>query len=431
MGNLMREYWIPSVMSSELPSPDCPPMRLRLLGENLIAFRTTSGNVGIVVNACPHRGASMFFGRNEEEGLRCVYHGWKFDVTGACVDMPSEPPESNFKSKVRTRAYPCVERNNMVWTYMGPRETPPPLPEHPGNMKPDCRVVKSVRACSFMQALEGDIDTVHVPFLHRGHDRYDLYPQGSEAYYGLREKCATLEVREIESGTQYGAYRPAEEDSNCWRMGHFLLPFYTYNAPGILTQKQGNTAWVPIDDEHCMVWNIQKPQPPEQYGKPAIGGLFAANHIDQPNTPRVNQRPYAPDTTDWIGKFRSIQTLDNDYLIDREAQKNLVSYTGIPNGAEPEDRGMQESMGPIYDRTQEHLGTSDMMVIMTRRKLIAAAKALRDRDEVPANVDNPHMFWLFSGGAIVPKGVSGLDYCKDVFLGKAQTVEVPAGGGGA
>ncbi len=345
--------------------------------------------------------------------------------------MPSEPPESNFKSKVRIKAYPCIERNNMVWTYMGPRETPPPLPEHPGNMDADCRVVKSVRACSFMQALEGDIDTVHVPFLHRGHDRYDLYPEGSEAYYGLREKCATIEVREIESGTQYGAYRPAEEDTNCWRMGHFLLPFYTYNAPGILTQKQGNTAWVPIDDNHCMVWTIQKPQPAEQYGKPAIGGLFAANHVDQPQTPRVNPRPYAPDTTDWIGKFRSIQTLDNDYLIDREAQKNLVTYTGIPNGAEPEDRGMQESMGPIYDRTQEHLGTSDMMVIMTRRALIRAAKALRDHGEVPSNVDNPHLFWMFSGGAIVPKGVSGLDYCKDVFLGKAQTVEVAAGGGGA
>src|SRR5262245_29158124 len=119
MGELMRQYWLPALMSSELPSPDCPPIRLRLLGENLIAFRTTSGAVGMIQNACPHRGASMFFGRNEEEGLRCVYHGWKFDVTGACVDMPSEPAESNFKNKVRTVAYRCSERNGAVWTYMG------------------------------------------------------------------------------------------------------------------------------------------------------------------------------------------------------------------------------------------------------------------------------------------------------------------------
>src|SRR5437870_9564421 len=159
MGNLMREYWIPAVMSSELPGPDCPPMRLRLLGENLIAFRVTSGKVGIVANACPHRGASLFFGRNEEEGLRCVYHGWKFDVSGQCVDMPSEPAESNFKTKIRATAYPCVERGGAVWTYMGPREVPPPLPHFEANMLPSARASRSMRECNYMQSLEGDIDT--------------------------------------------------------------------------------------------------------------------------------------------------------------------------------------------------------------------------------------------------------------------------------
>src|SRR3954451_14295781 len=160
-GNMIRQYWIPALKSEELPSPDCPPTRLRLLGENLIGFRATSGAVGIIQNSCPHRGASMFFGRNEEEGLRCVYHGWKFDVTGACVDMPSEPAESNFKNKVRTVAYPCLERNGIVWTYMGTRSTPPALPELLPNLDPECRVGKSMRECNFMQALEGDIDTIH------------------------------------------------------------------------------------------------------------------------------------------------------------------------------------------------------------------------------------------------------------------------------
>src|SRR3954471_5198755 len=137
MGDLFRQYWLPALRSDELPSPDCPPVRLRILGENLIGFRTTSGAVGLIQNSCPHRGASMFFGRNEEEGLRCVYHGWKFDVTGACVDMPSEPAESNFKNKVRTRAYACVERGGVVWAYMGTRSTPPGLPELEANMLED------------------------------------------------------------------------------------------------------------------------------------------------------------------------------------------------------------------------------------------------------------------------------------------------------
>src|SRR5215211_2343122 len=167
MGNLLRRYWTPALISAELPEPDCPPLRIRLLSENMIAFRTTSGQVGLVANACPHRGASLFFGRNEEEGLRCVYHGWKFDVEGNCVDMPSEPAESNFKSKVRVQAYPCQERNGIIWTYMGPRDVPPPLPELEGNLSAEGagRVQKLVRECNFMQALEGDIDTIHAGFL--------------------------------------------------------------------------------------------------------------------------------------------------------------------------------------------------------------------------------------------------------------------------
>ena len=128
MGDLLREYWIPAMLSTELPGPDCDPVRLRLLGEDLVAFRDTNGALGLVDNYCPHRRASLFFGRNEECGIRCVYHGWKFDVNGDCVDMPSEPAESNFKDKVKIKAYKMVERNGMVWAYMGPRAILPPLP---------------------------------------------------------------------------------------------------------------------------------------------------------------------------------------------------------------------------------------------------------------------------------------------------------------
>src|SRR5215216_1126920 len=152
MGDLMRQYWLPAILSSELASPDSEPVRVMLLGEQLIAFRDTSGRVGLMAHNCPHRGASLFFGRNEEEGLRCVYHGWKFDVNGTCVDMPSEPAESNFKNKVRTRAYPCVERNGVVWTYMGTRQTPPPLPGLPPNLDPTCTVLRRMQECNYMQA---------------------------------------------------------------------------------------------------------------------------------------------------------------------------------------------------------------------------------------------------------------------------------------
>src|SRR5207247_706491 len=186
MGNLMRQYWLPAVRSDELPGPDCPPVRIRLLGENLIAFRTTSGKVGLMQNACPHRGASLFFGRNEEDGLRCVYHGWKFDVTGQCVDMPSEPAESNFKTKIKAKSYPCVERNGIIWAYMGPWETPPPLPDIRPNLEEGCTARKFVENCNFMQAVEGDIDTVHFGFLHTGHVRPEDCVPNSPDYFAVK-----------------------------------------------------------------------------------------------------------------------------------------------------------------------------------------------------------------------------------------------------
>src|SRR5215208_4993228 len=134
MGELLRQYWVPALLSEELPEPDGVPVRVTLLGEELVAFRDSEGRVGLVDAHCPHRGASLFFGRNEECGIRCVYHGWKFDVAGNCVDMPSEPAESNFKHKVHARAYPAHERNGIIWAYMGPREVPPPLPDIEANL---------------------------------------------------------------------------------------------------------------------------------------------------------------------------------------------------------------------------------------------------------------------------------------------------------
>src|SRR6202049_3677600 len=161
MGNLYRRFWLPALLPSELPHPDSDPIRFRILGEDLIAFRDSTGTVGFLQNNCPHRGASLFFGRNEEAGLRCVYHGWKFDVSGQCVDMPNEPAESDFKTRFRATAYQCVERNGLIWTYMGPRSTPPPLPDIEPNMVPDGGLIAQMAECNWLQKLENNMDTSH------------------------------------------------------------------------------------------------------------------------------------------------------------------------------------------------------------------------------------------------------------------------------
>ena len=423
MGDLMRQYWIPALLSEELGEPDGPPLRLRLLGENLVAFRTSSGRPGVVVNSCPHRGASLFFGRNEEEGLRCVYHGWKFDVTGACVDMPSEPSESNFRAKVRVRAYPCEERNGIVWTYMGPRSAPPPLPEIEGNLSADGVVRRRVIECNYMQALEGDIDTIHAGFLHYGHVNVeDLTPE-SCYYYTLRQKTATFVTAENEVGASYGAFRPAEAGTDYWRVAHFLFPFYTMNPSDLLGQRIAIFAWVPIDDEYCMSWAIQVLPASRDINERGIGGLVRGIQTlrgARGEAPKI--AGLLEPSSGWNGRSRPVANIRNDFLIDRQEQGDWTTYSGVPSDAQ--DPMAQESMGPIYNRTGEHLATTDAMIIRTRRRLIAAAKQLRDTGAIPPGVDEPALYRMRSGGAILPSGVDGLDVLKDVIRARGQMVEV-------
>ena len=425
MGDLMRQYWLPALKSDELPSPDCPPVRLRILGENLIGFRVTSGRVGIIANACPHRGASMFFGRNEEEGLRCVYHGWKFDSEGNCVDMPSEPAESNFWSKVKTTAYPCVERNGVIWTYMGPRQTPPPLSDIEGNMVEGARSSKIMRDCNYMQALEGDIDTSHLAFLHSGAQRAERLPKGSQAYYVAKDRSPRYAVLDTEFGTAYGAYRPTDEaDKTYWRMAYFLFPCYTMIPTDVLGEARRIRAWVPIDSGHTMVWSMNAPRVASATQGGFFGAAFGPGEAGQgQNADRQNRQggaggnEYRPATADWLGKFRLVANKANDYLLDREAQRNLVSFTGINggvNGIFLEDQAITESMGQIYDRSREHLGTSDSMIIRTRRRLINAARAFREVGITPPGVDNPEVFAVRSGGVLLPTGVDWWEGTKEL-----------------
>jgi phenylpropionate dioxygenase-like ring-hydroxylating dioxygenase large terminal subunit len=434
MGNLIREYWIPALTSTELPEADGPPVRLRLLGENLIAFRVTSGTVGLIQNHCPHRGASLFFGRNEEEGLRCAYHGWKFDCEGACVDMPSEPEESTFKAKVRARAYRCVERNGIVWTYMGPRETPPPLPDIEPNLVGGDEVViqKALRECNWFQGLEGDIDTSHLGFLHLGSVKPESVQPGTFDYYIVADRAPKYEVVDTAFGTSYGCYRPAEPGTYYWRVAHFLFPFYTMIPTGVLGMQVLVRAWVPVDDEHIMFWSIGVPS--TRMGRGATGGATALQAGAQAAAGAgglAGGHGFLPDTTDWLGRFRLVQNMGNDYLIDREAQKTK-SFTGIA-GIHQQDQAITESMGPIIDRTEEHLGASDAMVIRTRRRALNAAKALRDRGETPPGVDDPRVYLCRSGGVVLPRDANWLEATRDLRRASgdarpAETLAAPAGG---
>src|SRR5215471_3885174 len=219
MGSFVREYWVPAMLSSELPAPDADPVRVLLLGEKLIGFRDTSGQVGLVQNNCPHRGASLFFGRNEESGLRCVYHGWKFATDGTCLDMPNEPAESDFKHKVKAVAYPCQERGGIVWAYLGPRKDPPPLPDLEPNMLPEHQIALTAiqRECNWLQGLEGDIDTSHLGFLHLGAVNPESTAPGSFAYYTVNDRAPRYQVVDTEYGAMYGAFRPAGEGQYYWR----------------------------------------------------------------------------------------------------------------------------------------------------------------------------------------------------------------------
>jgi phthalate 4,5-dioxygenase len=400
VGALIRQYWIPALISTELPEPDGAPVRVRLLGENLIAFRATSGRVGLIQNHCPHRGASLFFGRNEGEGIRCVYHGWKFDCEGACVDMPNEPSESNFKSKIRARAYPCVERGDIVWTYMGPRETPPPLPDIEPNMlsRGEYAIQKVLRECNWFQALEGDVDTSHLGLLHLGAVKPEQTAPGSFDYYTVADRAPQYAVVDTDFGTSYGAYRPAEADTYYWRVAHFLFPFFTMIPTGVLGTQVLVRAWVPIDDDHVMFWSIAAPR--TRQGRAAAGVATGPGF------------EFLPDTTDWLGRFRLTQNKDNDYLLDREAQRT-TSFTGIP-GIPQQDQAITESMGPIIDRTQEHLGSSDAMIIRSRRRVIAAARALRDRGVTPPGVDQPEVYRYRSGGVILPRDADWLEATREL-----------------
>jgi phthalate 4,5-dioxygenase len=392
MGSFLREYWIPAALSSELATPDGPPVRVMLLGEQLLAFRDSRGRVGLIANQCPHRGASLFFGRNEQAGLRCVYHGWKFDTRGVCVDMPNEPAESDFKHRVKAVGYPTRERGGIVWAYLGPRAEPPPLPDLEGNLHPaaDKAVTAFQVDCNWLQMLEGDLDTSHVAFLHLGGVRAADQPAGTFSEYQLRERAAWFEVIDTPGGAAYGARRPSGAGLSYWRVAQWCFPFYSFTPPGVLGIKLGGNARVPMDDSHTLAFVMA---------------------TTTPAPPRLE-----PNTSDWFGRFRSNARPENDFLIDRGVQHRndgVAGYTGIDSFG-MQDAAMTTSMGSILDRSREHLGTSDAMIIRLRRRLLAALDAYQRSGEVPTGVDDPRAYAVRSGGIVLPDDADWVSSTHDL-----------------
>jgi phthalate 4,5-dioxygenase len=372
MGNLFREYWLPAMLSEELPAPDSDPVRVLMLGEQLIGFRDTNGKVGLVANNCPHRGASLFFGRNEEAGIRCVYHGWKFDTQGNCLDMPNEPAESDFKHKVKAVAYPTQERGGIVWAYLGPRSQPPPLPDLEGNVLPGATAWAYQQSANWFQILEGHIDTAHVSFLHYGGIQPEDVPPGSFSDYQLRQRSAHFEVIDTDGGSAYAASRPAGLGQTYWRIAQYIFPSFSMAPPGVLGLGKRNACEVPMDDHHTITYQMSVSR-----GRPGVG-------------PSQNVNPI---------QFRRNQ--------------GGTGFTGI-SGIAMQDAAVTSSMGPIYDRRREHLGTSDAMVIRVRRRVIAAIRAHMQNGTVPPGVDDPAAYRVRSGGVFLPDGADWVEATREL-----------------
>ena len=367
MGNLMREYWIPCLPSSEFPEPDSPVKRMTLLGENFVMWRDTKGRMGAMSEACPHRGASMYFARNEDCGLRCVYHGWKFDIEGNCIDMPSEPEGSGFRDKVRLKAYPTVERGGMVWTYMGPPECQPGPPDFEWLRAPETHrhISKVYERCNYLQALEGGLDSSHSSFVHN--ERL-----GDNQHFRNRDRAPVIEVDTTDYGFLASSTRRLDDENHYVRVYHYVLPSNQFRAG--TTQRTGGRypvpkldghIWVPIDDHHTWVYN------------------WAYSYDSAtPLTPEYMEtwdRKDGRAPEDFIpGTFELKQNIYNDYLIDRDVQKTKT-FSGI-KGVNTQDYALQEGMGPIVDRTREHLGSSDRTVIAMRRMLLEAVSAVEQGD---------------------------------------------------
>src|SRR5713101_10219413 len=404
MGEVLRRYWMPILLDRELAEPDGEPVKVQVLGERLVAFRDTQGKIGLVDEFCPHRRVSLWLGRNEECGLRCVYHGWKFDVDCNCIDQMNEPGENSFAEKVHIKHYPTLEMGGIVWTYMGPPEKQPPPPSFEfTRAEPSHRhVSKVIEECNWLQALEGGIDTSHAPILHRLITTNSKRAGISPANPFVRGKAPALVVDLTDWGYQYAGIRPLDKADMHIRTYHFVMPFHQirpYQTSNGFPAVAGHI-WVPMDDGNTMVYNwhhstTEEPLNDDDRAERRSGN--GPDHVDQ--------------TT-----FRSKANRQNNYLLDRRVQKT-ESFTGI-DGINTQDRGIQESMGRVVDRSKEHLGPADKAIIQARRLLLGAIKTVQEGG-TPRGI-SPSYYPLRASEGVLPRDADW----REVLTPEMATAEI-------
>lgn len=395
MGRLFRRFWLPFLLAEELAENDAPPLRVRLLGEDLLAFRDSEGRLGLVDRYCPHRRADLFLGRVEEGGLRCAYHGWKFNVRGCPLDMPAEPPNTPLLQEVKLKSYPAREWGGLIWAYMGePEHQPAELPQFEwGRVTAQRRLLsKRLQQSNYAQAVEGGIDSSHVSILHSEleDDHSKTFRQRQRSIvpsvpYFAADTAPKFFVRDTDFGFAIGARRNAGSDDFYWRITQFLLPFYT-----MIARKDGDPvmghAWTPIDDENT--WAFTMTWHPERDFEPGEADPHAV-HAELLND----------------GSFRPVANSSNDYLIDRKRQSDH-SCTGI-EGIGTQDAAIQESMGRIVDRSRETLGAGDAAIVSFRRRLLRMARDL-EKGIAPQQPANPACYHVRSAAFVSPDPVDFL-----------------------
>jgi nitrite reductase/ring-hydroxylating ferredoxin subunit len=404
MGEYLRRYWLPVALSGDMPGPDSPPIRVKVMGEELVAFRDTEGRVGLVEPHCAHRGSNLFFGRNEECGLRCVHHGWKYDVNGKCVDMPNVEPDAGMRGKISIKAYPTREYGELVWAYLGPREVMPELPQLEHGVLPASHryVTKRLQQCNWAQSMDGALDTAHFSFLHMPAPTQvsNVNPTVAADEKRIRwlrnDPMPRFTILDHEVGFVVGGARKADGKDLYWRITQFMLPTHSITPSAMPGEVYYGYTWVPVDDESCWIyiygWHPERPISVEERARFEKGGYGQFAELGPGYMPLRNR--------------------SNDYLIDREEQKHR-SFTGIRGIAE-QDTMAQESQGLIADRTREHLSATDIGVVHFRRLMLGEAKALRGGKE-PAAAQRPGGYRLRSGGAVLPGDLSFEQVMKQRF----------------
>jgi phthalate 4,5-dioxygenase len=396
LGEYFRRYWHPVALSRELAEPDGPPVRLKVMGEELVAFRDTRGRIGLVEPHCAHRGAHLFFGRNEECGIRCIYHGWKYDVEGRCVEMPNVPPGSSYHGKIAIKAYPTREFGEMVWAYLGPRELmSEAVPQLEVGLLPASHryVTKRLVECNWAHSVEGALDTAHFSFLHMpapkmASNRNPAVHADEDRLRWLRnDPIPEFTVLNHDVGFVVGGARKADDSARYWRITQFMLPSHSVTPSAMPGEITDESCWV-----YVYAWHPERPLTADERSRLEKGGWGQMAELGAGYVPLRNRA--------------------NDYLIDREEQKHW-SFTGI-HGVAEQDQMAQESQGYIADRTREHLTPTDIAIVRFRKLVLEEANALRAGRE-PEAARRPASYSLRSGGAIAPAILSLEEVMQERF----------------